>query len=112
MSAGKGRNPCTSFRNAVQDLDNTGEIVKGFIVENLPYQECIRRFDSVYLLSELERYKEFINTDKDHLFYDGEVNHVSEMRFNRHFVRLFKGLGMTGISSHSLRHTKASKVTE
>ncbi|UJS19064.1 MAG: phage/plasmid primase, P4 family [Candidatus Jettenia sp.] len=46
MSASKGRNPCASFRNAVQGFDNIGESVRGFIVENLSYQECIRRFDS------------------------------------------------------------------
>lgn len=47
MSASKGRNPCASFRNAVLGFDDVGEIIKGFIVENLPYEECIRRFDSV-----------------------------------------------------------------
>lgn len=42
----EGRNMCKTFRNAVSQLDEVGELVKDWIVENLPFQECVRRFDS------------------------------------------------------------------
>lgn len=42
----QGRNMCKTFRNAVDQLNEVGELVKTWIIENLPFQECIRRFDS------------------------------------------------------------------
>jgi DNA adenine methylase len=41
----QGRNMCKTFRNAVGQLHEAGELVKGWIIENLPFQECIKRFD-------------------------------------------------------------------
>ena len=41
----QGRNMCATFRNAVGQLHEAGELVKGWIIENLPFQECIKRFD-------------------------------------------------------------------
>ncbi len=41
-----GRNPCTSFRNTIKTLDDVAERLRGVIIENLPYQECIKRYDS------------------------------------------------------------------
>ncbi len=67
---------------------------------------------SSYLIGELKRYKTLVGNDKDCLFYDGEVNHKTEARFSRHFIKVFQGAGLTGISFHSLRHTNATKVTE
>jgi DNA adenine methylase len=42
----QGRNMCRTFRNAVDQLDETGEMIKTWIVENLDYKTCIARFDS------------------------------------------------------------------
>mgnify|MGYP001571136567 CR=1 FL=1 len=41
-----GRNPVTSFRNSIKDLDTIAERLRGVCIENLDYQECIRRYDS------------------------------------------------------------------
>ena len=41
-----GRNPCTSFRNTIKTLDDVAERLWGVIIENLPYAECFRRYDS------------------------------------------------------------------
>jgi DNA adenine methylase len=41
-----GRNPVQSFRNAVDSLDTIAERLRGVCVENLPYAEVIRRYDS------------------------------------------------------------------
>ena len=37
---------CKTFRNAVDQLNEVGEIVKTWIIENLDYKTCITRFDS------------------------------------------------------------------
>lgn len=67
---------------------------------------------SSYLVNELKRYKQSIDTERDDLFYDGEVNHIAKAKFSSHFRELFKKIGMNGISFHSLRHTNATKVVE
>jgi DNA adenine methylase len=41
-----GRNPCTSFRNTIKTLDDVAERLRGVVIENLPYAEVIRRYDS------------------------------------------------------------------
>ena len=41
-----GRNPVQSFRNAVDSLKAIAERLRGVCIENLDYQECIRRYDS------------------------------------------------------------------
>lgn len=42
----QGRNMCKTFRNSVEQLNEVGEMVKGWIIENLDYKTCIARFDS------------------------------------------------------------------
>jgi len=42
----QGRNMCKTFRNAVEQLNEVGELVKTWIIENLDYKTCITRFDS------------------------------------------------------------------
>ena len=42
----QGRNMCKTFRNAVDQLNEVGELVKTWIIENLDYKTCITRFDS------------------------------------------------------------------
>ena len=42
----QGRNMCKTFRNAVDQLNEAGELVKTWIIENLDYKTCITRFDS------------------------------------------------------------------
>ena len=42
----QGRNMCKTFRNTVEQLNKVGEMVKGWIIENLDYKTCITRFDS------------------------------------------------------------------
>lgn len=41
-----GRNPVKSFRNAIDGLDTIAERIRNVCIENLPYQECIKRYDS------------------------------------------------------------------
>ena len=43
----QGRNMCKTFRNAVEQLNEAGELVKTWIIENLDYKTCITRFDSL-----------------------------------------------------------------
>lgn len=71
----KGRNMCKTFRNAVEQLDEVGEIVKTWIIENLDYKSCIARFDSPatvffvdapYLQDRARQYYEHSFTLKDH----------------------------------------------
>lgn len=92
--------PNVGFNNAMLTLtaQKTGRIV------TMPL--------SSYLLGELKRYKETTSNTKEHLFYGGELNRIAETRFSRHFVRLFRRMGMSGVSFHNLRHTNATKVTE
>jgi integrase len=67
---------------------------------------------SGYLVGELKKYKESVGNGKECLFYDGEVNHKTEARFSRHFIKVFQGIGLFNISFHTLRHTNATKLTE
>ena len=41
-----GRNPVQSFRNAIEGLDDVAERLRNVCIENLPYDECIKRYDS------------------------------------------------------------------
>lgn len=41
-----GRNPVTSFRNAVDGLKAIAERLRNVCIENLDYQECIQRYDA------------------------------------------------------------------
>jgi len=41
-----GRNPVYSFRISIKDLDTIAERLRNVCIENLDYQECIRRYDS------------------------------------------------------------------
>jgi len=41
-----GRNPVQSFRNAVDSLKTIAERLRNVCIENLDYQECIKRYDS------------------------------------------------------------------
>jgi len=67
---------------------------------------------SNFLISELKKYKASANSKKECLFYDGEINHQTAVRFSNHFIKVFRGMGLFGISFHSLRHTNATKVME
>lgn len=91
---------CIDFHNSVLTIipQKTGRIT------TLPL--------SSYLAGELQRYKGSIDTGKDTLFYDGEVKHITQGKFSTHFTKVFKRLGIYGVSFHSLRHTNASKITE
>lgn len=67
---------------------------------------------SGYLVSELKKYRTSTENGNGCLFYDGEINHRTEARYSRHFIKVFQGMGLSGISFHSLRHTNATKLTE
>jgi DNA adenine methylase len=41
-----GRNPIQSFRNAIEGLEDIAGRLRNVCVENLPYDECIKRYDS------------------------------------------------------------------
>ncbi len=41
-----GRNPMKSFRNAITGMNTVAERLRNVCIENLPYQECIKRYDS------------------------------------------------------------------
>lgn len=42
----QGRNMCKTFRNAINQLNEVGKIIKTWIIENLDFKTCIVRFDS------------------------------------------------------------------
>jgi len=42
-----GRNPMKSFRNAITSMNTVAERLRNVCIENLPYAECIRRYDSM-----------------------------------------------------------------
>lgn len=67
---------------------------------------------SSYLVGELKKYKESAGDAKEHLFYDGEVNHKIAGECSNHFIRVFKKMGLSGVSFHLLRHTNATLITE
>ena len=46
LGFGKGRNMCKSFRNAVGQFEEVGELIKTWIIESLDFKTCITRFDS------------------------------------------------------------------
>lgn len=46
VSSTTGRNPVQSFRNAIDGLDTIAERLRNVCVENLPYAECVQRYDS------------------------------------------------------------------
>lgn len=41
-----GRNPVQSFRNAIEGLGDIAERLRNVCIENLPYAECVKRYDS------------------------------------------------------------------
>lgn len=41
-----GRNPVQSFRNSIEGLNTIAERLRNVCIENLDYQDCIRRYDS------------------------------------------------------------------
>ena len=41
-----GRNPVQSFRNAIETFEDVAERLRNVCIECLPYEECIRRYDS------------------------------------------------------------------
>ena len=71
----QGRNMCKTFRNAVEQLNEVGELIKLWVIENLDYKTCITRFDSpstvfycdmpYYLPSKREYYQDSFTLD-DH----------------------------------------------
>ncbi|OHB74136.1 MAG: hypothetical protein A2W17_09110 [Planctomycetes bacterium RBG_16_41_13] len=69
---------------------------------------------SSFLTGELRKYKTSAdNTAGDYLFHDGTViTHATHARWSTHFVKVFKGLDLKGISFHNLRHTNATKIVE
>lgn len=67
---------------------------------------------SSYLITELKKYRASVCNEKECLFHDGEVNHQTEVRFITQFIKVFRGLGLSDISFHNLRHTYASRVVE
>jgi integrase len=67
---------------------------------------------SSYLIIELKKYKALVGSEKECLFHVGEINHQTAVRFSKHFIKVFRGLGLSDISFHNLRHTHASRVVE
>ncbi|KXK28790.1 MAG: putative DNA methyltransferase [Candidatus Brocadia sinica] len=41
-----GRNPVQSFRNAIEGMADIAKRLRNVAIENLPYQDCIKRYDS------------------------------------------------------------------
>lgn len=41
-----GRNPAQSFRTAIENFEDIAKRLRNVTIENLPYQECITRYDS------------------------------------------------------------------
>lgn len=46
MPSVKGRNPVQDFRNAIDGFTNVAWRLRHVCIENLPYSECIKRYDS------------------------------------------------------------------
>lgn len=46
MPSTTGRNPAQSFRNSINTFEDVAERLRNVTLENLPYQECIKRYDS------------------------------------------------------------------
>ena len=49
-SKGTGRNPVTSFRNAIDNLEDVAQRLRHACIESLDYADCIRRYDSMETL--------------------------------------------------------------
>lgn len=119
----EGRNMCKTFRNAVSRLDEVGELIKIWIIENLPYQECIMRFDSCstvfycdmpYYLPGTRNYYEGAFTLQDHeelarmlnnikgralvSHYECDTYNQLYQGWNKYKFESFKGSHKTGIN--------------
>ncbi len=90
----QGRNMCQTFRNAIDQLEEGGRIIKGWIIENLPFQECIRRFDSpdtifyadapYYLPGKRDCYSNSFTLD-DHRILAGLLNNIRGRALVSHY---------------------------
>lgn len=90
----QGRNMCKTFRNAIAQLNEAGERIKTWIIENLPFQECIRRFDSpetvfycdmpYYLLGKRDYYSNSFTLD-DHKALAGLLNNIKGKALVSHY---------------------------
>lgn len=67
---------------------------------------------SGFLLGEMRKYKASVDNNKDCLFYDGEVNHRVAAKFSQHLAKVFRGIGLDGVSFPVLRRTAGTKVTD
>jgi len=67
---------------------------------------------SSYLITELKKYKASVGNEKECLFHEGEIGHQTEVKFSNNFRKVFRGLGLSDISFHNLRHIHASRVVE
>lgn len=45
-SKGTGRNPVTSFRNAIDNLEDVAQRLRHVCIESLDFADCIKRYDS------------------------------------------------------------------
>jgi len=90
----QGRNMCKTFRNAVEQLNEAGELVKTWIIENLDYKTCITRFDSpdmifycdmpYYLPGKRECYQDSFTLD-DHKELSHLLNNIKGRALVSHY---------------------------
>jgi DNA adenine methylase len=109
-----GRNPVQSFRNAVDSLKAIAERLRNVCIENLDYQECIRRYDSLQTLFYIDcpyyghehyygdsfshedhhRLSELLHGIKGHAMvshYDNELYSTLYKGWNKYTYQGFKG---------------------
>jgi DNA adenine methylase len=91
-----GRNPVTSFRNAVDGLDTMAGRLRGVCIENLDYQECIKRYDSEETLF----YADPPYLDTEH--YYGDTFTQNDHRTLANLLHGVKGYGMVSHYQNSL----------
>lgn len=76
-----GRNPAQSFRTAIDGLDAIAERLRNVTIENLPYAECIKRYDSEDTLFYCDPYLNAEHYyDKDSFNQDGHCKLAEILR--------------------------------
>lgn len=113
----QGRNMCKTFRNAINQLNEVGEIIKPWITENLDFKTCIVRFDSpetiffadmpYYLPDKREYYQNSFTLD-DHKVLAELLNNIKGRALVSHYKdNIISGLYL-GWNCYEYRSFKGS----
>ncbi len=90
----QGRNMCRTFRNAIDQFNEVGELIKTWVIENLDYKTCLTRFDSpdtvfyvdmpYYLPGKRECYQDSFTLD-DHKALAGLLSNIKGRALVSHY---------------------------